>query len=75
MSVVSQLPRNFTVTGKTGGRSNLGRVREFGRPGVAVQAVQVLVNTVRERIRLHSDRFALRVRQTRGGSMTGKTVV
>ena len=75
MSVVCQLPRDFAVTRKARGGRDLSRVRELGRSGVAVYAVQVLVNTVRERFRLHGDRFALRVRQARGGSMARKAVV
>jgi len=75
MSVVRQLPRDFAMTRKARGGRDLGRVRLLGRSGMTVHAVEVLVNTVRERIRPHSDRFALRVRQARGGSMTDKAVV
>ena len=73
--MISQLRRDFAMTCKTRGGRDLGRVRLSGRSGVAVHAVQVLVNTMREQIGLYRDRFALRIRQARGGSVACKAVV
>jgi hypothetical protein len=75
VSAGHQLPGDFSMAGKARGRCALCRVRELGCPSVAIHAAKVFVNTMRERLRLHRDGLALRVRQTGGGSVAGKTII
>jgi hypothetical protein len=63
------------VAGKARGRCALCRVRELGCPGVAIHAANVFVDAMRERFGLDGDGLALRIRQTGGWSVAGKTIV
>jgi len=62
VSASPQLAGDFPVAGKARGRCAFCGMRDLSCPSMAIHTAKILVDAMRERLRLDGDRLALRVR-------------